>query len=60
MKNRKQRINCFGPAPIGRARYGQGQKVSVYVLCISDVSGILSDVSGVAWTRTPIVLQLSI
>jgi len=45
---------------IGRVRYGQGQKVSVSVLCIPDVSGIQPDVSGITGTRTQIKLQLSL
>ena len=40
MKNHKQRVICFCPAPIGRVWYGQGQKASVSVLCIPDMSGI--------------------
>ena len=53
MKNHKQWVICFCLAPIGRVRYGQGQKASVSVLRIPDVSGI-------AGTRTLIGLQLSI
>ena len=67
MKNRKQWINWFCPAPIGRVRYyyrtcpvWPGTETKCSVLVIPDVSGIQPDVSGVAWTRTLIVLQLSI
>ena len=59
-KNHKQRINYLCPAPTEHVWYGQGQKPVVPVLCIPDVSGILPDVSGITWTRTLIVLQLSI
>ena len=60
MKNHKQQVICLCPAPIGRVRYGRGQKESVFVLRIPDVSGILPDVSGIAGTRTLIGLQLSL
>ena len=53
MKNHKQRINWLCPAPIGRVRYGQGQKVSDSVMGFPDVSGIVA-------TRTHFELQLSL
>ena len=61
-----QWINWFCPEPIGRIRYYfrtcpvWPETVSVSVLSIPDVSGTLPDMSGIAWTRTLIVLQLSI
>ena len=40
MKNHKQQVICFCPAPIRRVRYGRGQKESVSILRIPAVSGI--------------------
>ena len=68
MKNRKQWINWFCPAPIGRVRYyyrmcpvwlGIDREVLLFRTCRT-CPVYIPDVSGIAGIRTPIRLRLSL